>query len=216
MRRCRRPLPLLGSARSLASSGTPPLGSYLGMAKSGPSVLAPHDDDSSASDDDEKSLMNHSAKPPSKPRRVLLSRSVDYGTFITAAVNLPFQSNAFMEGHTILSGRRLLQGHELKTNPFGLWLGWMMAAIYMGGRIPQIWLNIKRGSVEGLNPLMFVLALLANATYVGSILVRSIEWERIKGNAPWLLDAIVCVALDLFIILQFAYYKSKQRRKIEG
>ncbi|KAK1291660.1 hypothetical protein QJS10_CPB17g02595 [Acorus calamus] len=61
------------SARSLASSGTPPLGSYLGMAKSGPSVLAPHDDDSSASDDDEKSLMNHFAKPPSKPR--FISRS---------------------------------------------------------------------------------------------------------------------------------------------
>ncbi|KAI7729064.1 hypothetical protein M8C21_004331, partial [Ambrosia artemisiifolia] len=36
---------------------------------------------------------------------------------------------------------------------YGQWLGWMMAAIYMGGRIPQIVLNIKRGSVEGLNPL---------------------------------------------------------------
>ncbi|KAJ0967690.1 hypothetical protein J5N97_024607 [Dioscorea zingiberensis] len=67
-------------------------------------------------------------------------------------------------------------------------------------------------SRSGLNPLMFIFALVANATYVGSILARSIEWERIKANAPWLLDAIVCVLLDLFIIIQFAYYKSMQRR----
>ncbi|GJQ93582.1 probable vacuolar amino acid transporter YPQ1 [Tanacetum coccineum] len=90
---------------------------------------------------------------------------------------------------------------------YGQWLGWMMAAIYMGGRIPQIFLNIKRGSVEGLNPLMFVFALVANATYVGSILVRSTEWEKIKANMPWLLDAAVCVALDAFIIMQYVYYK---------
>jgi len=25
----------------------------------------------------------------------------------------------------------------------GQWLGWMMAAIYMGGRIPQIVLNVR-------------------------------------------------------------------------
>ncbi|KAL2459152.1 PQ-loop repeat family protein/transmembrane family protein [Forsythia ovata] len=48
----------------------------------------------------------------------------------------------------------------LQENAYGEWLGWLMAAIYMGGRIPQIWLS-------GLNPLMFVFALIANATYVG-------------------------------------------------
>ncbi|RYR28438.1 hypothetical protein Ahy_B01g052563 isoform C [Arachis hypogaea] len=94
----------------------------------------------------------------------------------------------------------------------GQWLGWLMAAIYMGGRLPQIWLNIKRGSVEGLNPFMFVFALIANATYVGSILVRTTEWDSIKPNMPWLLDAVVCVALDLFIILQYIYYKYFRRR----
>ncbi|WOK95602.1 hypothetical protein Cni_G04309 [Canna indica] len=53
-------------------------------------------------------------------------------------------------------------------------------------------------TLQGLNPLMFIFALIANATYVGSILVRSVEWERLKANAPWLLDAIVCILLDLF------------------
>ncbi|MCO5595483.1 hypothetical protein L7F22_049526 [Adiantum nelumboides] len=93
----------------------------------------------------------------------------------------------------------------------GMWLGWMMAAIYMGGRLPQIFLNIKRGSVEGLNPLMFTFALLGNVTYVGSILIRSTEWQRIKSNMPWLVDAGVCVALDCFILCQFIYYCTRRR-----
>lgn len=71
---------------------------------------------------------------------------------------------------------------------------------------------------------MFVFALIANVTYVAryikaslfyhvlssklsltylfeycSILVRTIEWDSIKANMSWLLDAAVCVALDLFV-----------------
>lgn len=53
---------------------------------------------------------------------------------------------------------------------------------------------------------MFIFALIANATYVASILVRTSEWENIKPNMPWLLDAAICVALDLVIILQYMYY----------
>ncbi|THF95945.1 hypothetical protein TEA_024453 [Camellia sinensis var. sinensis] len=71
--------------------------------------------------------------------------------------------------------------------------------------------------LQGLNPFMFILALIANVTYTGSILVRSTEWEKIKPNLPWLLDAVVCVLLDLFIILQYVYYRYlKQKRKIDS
>lgn len=96
-----------------------------------------------------------------------------------------------------------------EASPLGEVFGWIMACIYMGGRLPQIYLNIKRGTVEGLNPLMFVFALLGNVTYVGSILVRSMEWAQLKPNLAWLVDAGVCVILDIFILCQFAYYYSK-------
>lgn len=78
---------------------------------------------------------------------------------------------------------------------------------------------------------MFVFALIANVTYVArfsrpspsslpahplslsqtdmihhcSILVRTTEWEKIKANMPWLLDAAVCVVLDLFVSLSDLY-----------
>ena len=97
------------------------------------------------------------------------------------------------------------------SSALGTWLGWLMAAIYMGGRLPQICLNIRRGTVEGLNPLMFMFALFGNAAYVGSILVRTLEWDKLKPNMPWLIDAAVCVLLDFFILVQFAHYKVKRR-----
>jgi uncharacterized protein with PQ loop repeat len=90
-----------------------------------------------------------------------------------------------------------LLGEEI--SPLGEVFGWIMAVIYMGGRLPQIWLNIKRGTAEGLNPLMFMFALVGNITYVGSILVRSTEWSQLKPNLPWLVDAGVCVVLDTFV-----------------
>ncbi|XVF59560.1 hypothetical protein PTKIN_Ptkin07bG0286000 [Pterospermum kingtungense] len=191
------------SARSMAGSGTPPFRAYMRVAKSGPSAMGL---DSDSSSDDEAAAPVSSNKSGTQPRPIPRA-AASYGTFLAASVNLPLGTKAWVEARTGFTSRRLLQEHSMEHSAFGQWLGWLMAAIYMGGRIPQIWLNIKRGSVEGLNPLMFIFAMVANATYVASILVRNTEWENIKANMPWLLDAAVCVALDLFIILQYVYYR---------
>ncbi|XP_060195749.1 probable vacuolar amino acid transporter YPQ1 [Lycium barbarum] len=186
------------SARSLAGSSTPPFRSNLRPIASGPSAVGLIHDYSS-DDDTVDAPLNISVSQP-KP----IPRSAGFGAFLATSSGMPHQTKALIVG---FGGRKLLQEHGTEHSALGQCLGWMMAAVYMGGRLPQIWLNIKRGSVEGLNPFMFVFALIANLTYVGSILLRSIEWSKIKANMPWLLDAVVCVALDLFIILQYVYYK---------
>ncbi|KAG6480316.1 hypothetical protein ZIOFF_063816 [Zingiber officinale] len=169
------------SARSLASSGTPPCkSSYLGQARSGPSTLGYI----TSSDSDGDGSPKHQSC-----RRIF--GSVGYGTFMAASLTLPFHTKATTEGLQEQLFQKVVTVPS-QGNPYGQLLGWVMAAIYMGGRLPQIYLN-------GLNPLMFLFALIANATYVGSILLRSTEWEKIKGNTPWLLDAVVCVLLDLFV-----------------
>ncbi|KAJ8567193.1 hypothetical protein K7X08_019401 [Anisodus acutangulus] len=186
------------SARSLAGSSTPPFRSNLRPIASGPSAVGLNHDYSS-DDDTVDTPLNISVSQP-KP----IPRSAGYGVFLATSSGMPHQTKALIVG---FGGRKLLQEHGTEHSALGQCLGWMMAAVYMGGRLPQIWLNIKRGSVEGLNPFMFVFALIANVTYVGSILLRSTEWTKIKANMPWLLDAVVCVVLDLFIILQYVYYK---------
>jgi hypothetical protein len=88
----------------------------------------------------------------------------------------------------------------------GPFLGWTMTAIYLSGRVPQIMRNHTRGSVEGLSVSMFVLAVVGNATYLGSILARSLEWARIHPNLPWIVDAAMCLVMDAVILGQSAWY----------
>ncbi|KAI3794065.1 hypothetical protein L1987_36690 [Smallanthus sonchifolius] len=186
------------SARSLAASSTPPHRACPWKARSGPASAMAVDNDDSSEDESSAEI----PKTTSQPRPI--PRSVGYGTFLGTSLYMPSHAKGLMQ---VYAYRNILQDNGGSHTSYGQLLGWLMAAIYMGGRIPQIILNIKRGSVEGLNPLMFIFALVANATYVGSILVRSTEWKRIEANMPWLLDAAVCVALDAFIIMQYVYYR---------
>ncbi|KAL8247042.1 hypothetical protein R6Q59_008258 [Mikania micrantha] len=186
------------SARSLAGSSTPPNRAYMWTTRSGPASAMAVDDYDSSEDESAAEIPKTASQP------VPIPRSVGYGAFLGTSLYMPSHARGFMQ---VYAYRNYLQNNNASHASYGQWLGWLMAAIYMGGRIPQIVLNIKRGSVEGLNPLMFIFALVANATYVGSILVRSTEWGRIKANMPWLLDAAICVALDAFIIMQYIYYR---------
>ncbi|XP_039158525.1 probable vacuolar amino acid transporter YPQ1 [Eucalyptus grandis] len=162
-----------------------------------------------------RSLAGSDSSSGDEAARVPSAKSVSRPNPIARLVAFFLTLNkSFTEAHVVLSTRKLLHG-RMKHNVIGQRLGWLMAATYMGGRISKICLNlivfviaqIKQGSVEGLNLLMLIFELVANVTYAGSILVRTVEWESIKANMPWLLDAIVCVALDLFIILQYIYYR---------
>ncbi|KAE8723454.1 vacuolar-sorting receptor 7 [Hibiscus syriacus] len=113
------------------------------------------------------------------------------------------------QGFMIHIGRKLLQSNSSGSeggSRVGTFLGWAMAIIYMGGRLPQIYLIIRRGNVEGLSPFMFIFALVGNFTYVASILVRSLDWSIIEPNLPWLVDAGGCALLDAFIVIQIIYF----------
>nr|KAJ0193277.1 hypothetical protein LSAT_V11C800422780 [Lactuca sativa] len=129
--------------------------------------------------------------------------------------NLKLERNSYLdstssvkphEGFVIQVSGSLVEGNEGSSQSIGIgtFLGWGMAAIYMGGRLPQIFLN-------GLNPLMFVFALVGNSTYVASILVNSLEWSKIHPNLPWVVEASGCVMLDTF----FIYFRYRKSRSID-
>lgn len=147
------------SARSLASSHTPTPGSYLlqsrGSAKSGQGYMSNH---SSV----EEGLLSNLRSPSSKKSNTIL-RSVVSTILFVGGINyfdLPTYTNITSFSYTslpqrrsaiLIIGRKLLQRVEgsalgLKENsssPLGTWLGWIMAAIYMGARLPQISLNVS-------------------------------------------------------------------------
>ncbi|KAL3819611.1 hypothetical protein ACJIZ3_005516 [Penstemon smallii] len=163
------------SARSLSVSSTPTLGSF-------PAQKTPTAD-----------VENHwfreplldevrfsQSAPPPKMKTMLCV--VFLMTFLIGSFNRQLEesrkNNMIYKNPTggivYQVGRRLLQativsGQETltaKSGGIGSYLGWGMTVIYLGGRLPQIFLNIRKGNAEGLNPLMFVFAILGNTTYV--------------------------------------------------
>ncbi|XP_056177425.1 probable vacuolar amino acid transporter YPQ1 [Syzygium oleosum] len=211
------------SVRSLSSSHTSTAGSYF------PQRMSPNNADNRgtfeepllAGDSSEKSAPS----PKTKNMLCLVSAVTFFGTF-----NLPKPvkdtASSVSKKHSGLVmqfGRKLLQVNDglFQENGFagysgvGTFLGWAMAAIYVGGRIPQICLNIRRGNVEGLNPLMFLFALIGNITYVASILVSSLDWSKIRPNLPWLVESSGCTLLDIFILIQFIYFNYWRKQDVK-
>ncbi|XP_078437990.1 PQ-loop repeat family protein / transmembrane family protein isoform X2 [Wolffia australiana] len=207
------------SARSLSSSPKPTAKSLQAhLRDSGLIVASIREEDSVR-----EPLLEHAALSLPVKTKNMLSLVMSGGLFLGGLVLRHSQGAVSEEstahGKVFLVGRKILQqkmvgisSSEGGSSGIGSFLGWAMAVIYMGGRLPQICLNIRRGTVEGLSPLMFCFALVGNATYVASILVSSLNWSKIRPNLPWLVDAAGCVLLDAFILIQFLYFHRWSRK----
>ncbi|PGH09415.1 hypothetical protein AJ80_07690 [Polytolypa hystricis UAMH7299] len=116
---------------------------------------------------------------------------------------------------------------DLTMNLWGQIFGYLCAALYLGSRIPQLLLNWRRKSTEGVSLLFFLFACIGNLTYVLSIFAyspicagpagtcRPDEQARIYGryllvNASWLLGSLGTLFLDLGIFTQFILYRESE------
>jgi uncharacterized protein with PQ loop repeat len=114
------------------------------------------------------------------------------------------------------------------TPQFNLWgqiFGYICAALYLGSRVPQLLLNYRRKSTDGISMLFFLFACLGNLTYVLSILVykprckhhhcRDGESSAIYGryiavNFSWLLGSFGTLLLDACVFVQYFLYKENE------
>ncbi|KAJ5064724.1 PQ loop repeat-domain-containing protein, partial [Bipolaris maydis] len=126
--------------------------------------------------------------------------------------------------HESTNHEGLAPGREIpKFDIWGQIFGWLCAALYFGSRFPQLILNWRRKSVEGLSVLFFLFACLGNSTYVLSILAfdstgtvsnsclesceaRELYGKHILVNLPWLVDGLGTMLLDGAIFAQFLLY----------
>ncbi|GAB2235550.1 hypothetical protein Droror1_Dr00025978 [Drosera rotundifolia] len=204
------------SARSLSTSRTPPLGLFLAPKRAGST-----DNVNPA----EEPLLPSSSPPPTLPhsKKKTMMCVISVVTFFAGCFNtsrIANRNQGVVFEMPMQLKRKLLQENHVplvnsgigNNDALGTIFGWGMAVIYLGGRLPQIFLNIKRGNVEGLNPWMFLFALVGNAAYVASILVNSLKWSTIRPNFPWLVDAGGCVILDIFILVQFAFFHQRESK----
>ena len=100
----------------------------------------------------------------------------------------------------------------------GTIIGWVSSVLYIVGRFPQLYLNYRRKTTEGLSILMYVFTILGNTCYLLATITFSIEPDYILTNLPWIVMIIVTVIIDFVVIFQSYYYKKKSEsnRKIEN
>ncbi|KAG5727988.1 hypothetical protein E4T56_gene19336 [Termitomyces sp. T112] len=93
---------------------------------------------------------------------------------------------------------------------------WLCTTLYLTSRLPQIWKNYVRKSVEGLSMYLFVFAFLGNSFYVASILT-SPDWtpELLRESIPYLLGSGGTLMFDVVIVSQSLLYRGRRRRRTE-
>jgi uncharacterized protein with PQ loop repeat len=99
---------------------------------------------------------------------------------------------------------------DLTFDPTAQFFGWLSAALYLGSRMPQILLNYKRKSCEGISFLFFLCACLGNLTYVISILSVSVDPYFLLVQSSWLAGSIGTLSMDFVIFIQFFVYNTDE------
>lgn len=122
----------------------------------------------------------------------------------------------------------------LELDLLGQIFGYLCAALYLSSRIPQLLLNYKRKSTEGVSLLFFLFACIGNLTYDMSIFAynpqnacqhgpghcesgeaRALYIRYIVVNMSWIIGSLGTLVLDGAIFVQFFLYKKDDTRTRE-
>ncbi len=125
------------------------------------------------------------------------------------------------------------EGPEMQEfDVLGQVFGYFCAALYLGSRVPQLLLNYRRKSTEGVSLLFFLFACIGNLTYDMSIFAYSPickhpghcqpgEAARLYGryimvNASWIAGSLGTLLLDMAIFVQFFLYKKSDDESVDA
>ena len=170
------------------------------------------------------------------PRGTRPARSISaLQTILFNACAIVIVCAAGVLGWYVSAGSKRRQNHHpdpndssLHFDPLGQAFGYLCAVFYLGSRLPQLLLNFRRKSTEGVSLLFFLFACIGNLTYVLSILAYSPICEGESGekepscrpgepaaiygryilvNLSWLLGSFGTLLLDMGIFAQFFLYR---------
>lgn len=170
------------------------------------------------------------AAKPTTPLQKLL-----FNTFavlmVCAAGVLGWWVSSRSQGHIRHRHRhRTPKPDDLEFDFWGQTFGYLCALLYLGSRVPQLLLNYRRKSTEGVSMLFFLFACIGNLTYVLSIFAfegkcqgprgacRPGEAAQLYGryillNASWLAGSLGTLFLDFGIFAQFFMYRDREEEQ---
>lgn len=94
---------------------------------------------------------------------------------------------------------------------------WLCTSLYLTSRLPQIWQNFRRRSVDGLAMMLFIMAFVGNSLYVASILTNPLLRSQgyLLESTPYLLGSGGTLCFDITIVLQSYLYSPERRARRE-
>ncbi|KAF9314540.1 hypothetical protein BG003_004088 [Podila horticola] len=101
------------------------------------------------------------------------------------------------------------------TVQLGRIFAWVCTVFYLSSRMPQLWKNFQRKSVQGLSILMFFWAAMGNLTYTLSILNSAdavnpeTSTKFLREAVPYVLGSSGTLMFDVSIFGQWLYYTGK-------
>lgn len=104
---------------------------------------------------------------------------------------------------------------DLQMNWLAQSFGYLSAVLYLGSRVPQILLNFKRKSCEGISFLFFLFACLGNTTFIISVLSISFSPRYLLVNSSWLIGSSGTLIMDFIIFIQFFVYNGNSKNSQE-
>ncbi|EJU05140.1 hypothetical protein DACRYDRAFT_19737, partial [Dacryopinax primogenitus] len=130
-------------------------------------------------------------------------------------LDMPFLRAASSDSH-VLQPMTVEPSREADTERIlGRVSAWTCTTLYLTSRLPQIWKNFVRKSVEGLSMSLFVCAFFGNFFYVLSILTSPLAIGQdasafLMESIPYLLGSGGVLLFDLVIVLQGQMYKNRK------
>jgi len=98
-------------------------------------------------------------------------------------------------------------------------MAWSCTVLYLTSRMPQIWKNYTRRSVEGLSIFMFIFAALGNLTYTLYIFTSpsaSKDPSFLPKAVPYILGSVGTLSFDFVVFLQWLMWRDPENRKFRS
>lgn len=128
--------------------------------------------------------------------------------FIT--LNMSSPSDLFTVNDSAMSITSVKPVDDSHTIWVGRFFAWLCTFLYLSSRLPQIYQNFRRRSVEGLSMALFFFAAMGNLTYVLSIFTNPHATRaKMLEAVPYIIGSAGTLMFDATIFAQYALFKNK-------